>query len=438
MAYNGKSVLVIGGGIAGIQASLDLANGGFKVYLVEKEPSIGGRMAQLDKTFPTMDCSICILAPKMVECARHPNVELITYAEVKGVKKTSKGFKVKVFKKPRYVDEKKCVGCGICVEKCPVKVPSEFDALLGQRKAIYFPFPQAIPRIVTIDKERCLYFTKGVCRVCEKFCDAKAVDFEQKPQAVELNVRGIIVAVGFNPADPAIIPEYGYGRFTNVISALQFERLANASGPTRGEIKRPSDGAHPKRIAFIQCVGSRAMERGQPYCSAVCCMHAVKEAILAKEHDPEVEVYIFHNEFRAVGKGFQEFVNRAQSEYGIKYVRSLPGEVFEMPKTKNLVLRYEETLTGKISELEADMVVLCTALVPRENAKELAALFGLELDEYGFFRSADPLYAPVDTNRPRIYICGCCEGPKDIPDSIAQASAASARAMEAAQKGFGG
>lgn len=425
-----RSVLVIGGGIAGIQASLDLAGRGLKVYLVEITPSIGGRMAQLDKTFPTMDCSICILAPKMIECYRHPNVTLLSYSEVKDVSGSVGNFKVKILKKPRYVDEEKCTGCGTCATKCPIKVPNEFDMGLGIRKAIYIPFLQAAPLKYTIDKEHCLYFQKGVCRVCEKFCEAKAINFEQRPQEVELTVGAIIVATGFDLFDVRTISEYGYGKFKNVVTSLELERLVCASGPTKGRLQRLSDGRAPRRIAFIQCVGSRNLKSGVPFCSAVCCMYAAKEAILIRDHEPECEVYIFYNELRVFGKGFQEFIEGAQTRWGVKYVRAFPGDVMEDPKTGDLILSYEDTEENVMKAMRVDMVVLCPALIPSSTNKELANVLGLELDENGFFKCKHLLFNPVDVNVPGVFICGYCQSPKDIPDSVAQASAAAARAAE--------
>jgi len=420
------SVLVIGGGIAGIQASLDLANRGFQAYLLEESPSIGGRMAQLDKTFPTMDCSICILAPKMIECYRHPNIKLLTYSEVKEVRGSTGNFKVKVLKKPRYVDETKCNGCGACTEYCPMEVPNEFDMNLGMRKAIYMPFPQAVPRLVTIDKDNCVE-----CGLCGKMCKAGAVDLEQQPKEVELNVGAIVIATGFNMYDPSEIKEYGYRRHKNVLTALEFERWICASGPVGGHLIRPSEGRIPKRIAFIQCVGSRSLKLGSPFCSSVCCMYATKEALIIREHYPQAEVYIFYNELRAFGKGFQEFVNRARNVWGVKYIRSRPGEIREDPETKSLIIWYDDTFTREIKTLtNVDLVVLCPALVPRPGNRRLAEATGIELDEYGFFKVRHPLLAPIDATVPGIFVCGYCQAPKDIPDSVAQASGAAARVAE--------
>jgi heterodisulfide reductase subunit A len=421
------SVLVIGGGIAGIQAALDLGGRGFQVYLLEETPTIGGRMAQLDKTFPTMDCSICILAPKMMECYRHPNIKLLTYSELKEVKGSVGNFQVKILKKPRYVDETKCTGCGNCAEHCPIEVPSEFDMALGMRKAIYMPMPQAVPRCMTIDRENCIE-----CKLCTKMCQAGAVDFQQQPQDIDLNVGAIIIATGFNPYDPSEIMEYGYKRQKNILTALEFERWVCASGPVGGHLLRPADGGIPKKIAFIQCVGSRGLKFGAPFCSSVCCMYATKEALIIREHAPDVQVYIFYNELRAFGKGFQEFVNRARNEYGVKYIRSRPGEIREDQKTKSLTIWYDDTLTREIKSLcDVDLVVLCPALFPRESNKKLAEITGIELDDCGFFKVTHPFLAPVDSTVPGIFVCGYCQSPKDIPDSVAQASAAAARAAEA-------
>ncbi|MGQ9719711.1 MAG: FAD-dependent oxidoreductase [Candidatus Jordarchaeum sp.] len=422
------SVLVIGGGIAGIQASLDLTDLGYKVYLVEKSPSIGGRMAQLDKTFPTNDCSLCILAPKMVEVGRNPNVELLTYSEVKSVSGKAGNFKVQVLRKPRYVDETKCKACGTCSEKCPRKVDDEYNMGLGQIKAIYTPFAQAVPNTYVINPDECIYFQRGKCRTCEKFCPAGAIDFEQKERIEEINVGAIIVATGFDQFDLTQKKEYGYGRFPNAISALEFERLMCASGPTGGHIVRLSDHKEPEKIAWIQCVGSRDT-KVKPYCSSVCCMYATKEAIITKEHDPNMDCYIFYIDMRAFGKGFQDFVNRAQEEYHVKYIRGKVSQIIEDPKTKNLKLRFEDMEKMEFGEMEVGLVVLSPALVPSKGTKELAEILGLNLDENCFIKEKDE-FSPVETNIPGIYICGYVQGPKDIPESVAQASAAAAKASE--------
>jgi heterodisulfide reductase subunit A len=427
-----KTVMVIGGGIAGIQASSDLANRGYKVYLVERSPSIGGRMAQLDKTFPTMDCSMCILAPKMIDCSHHHNVQMLSYSEVKAVKGTTGDFVVTVLRKPRYVDITKCTGCGICAEHCPVEVPNEFDEQLGTRKAIYMPFPQAVPRAMTVDKNNCIE-----CGLCIKMCQAGAVDLKQQPQEEDYNVGAIIVATGFDIFDASQIPTYGYGRYKNVITSLELERLLCASGPTGGHLIRPSDGKIPRTIAFIQCVGSRDRRFGTTYCSSICCKYSVKDAVLIKEHEPNTTVSIFYIDMRAFGRGFQEFVNRAKSEYGVRFVRSSPGEILEDPATKNLRIWYEDTIAGRIENAELDLVVLCPALVPSKGSGDLAKVLGAGVDQYGFFKASDPITSPVDTTAQGIFMCGYALGPKtgDIPDSIMQGSATAARVAEVLEGG---
>ena len=430
-----QKALVIGGGIAGIQASLDLANRGIKVYLVEKSPTIGGRMAQLDKTFPTLDCSICILAPKMIDCLRHPNIKLLTYSEVTGVEGSAGNFTVKILKKPRYVDEEKCTGCASCVEVCPVKAPNEWNEGIDQRRAVYISFPQAVPRIATIDEKACLKIKfekpgKPVCGKCVEACGASAINFDMKPETIDLTVGAIIVANGFELFDARKISEYGYGRYKDILTSLEFERLVCATGPTGGHLVRLSDNRVPKRIVFIQCVGSRSQRGEIPYCSTVCCTYATKEAILIKEHEPECDVHILYIDMRAIGKGFQEFVNRAEKEWGIKYTKGHPSTVEEDPTTGELVIRYEDITKGEIKEITADLVVLCPALVPRRDNEKLAKILKVELDEYGFFKSKYELIAPLDTNVPGIFMCGYCQSPKDIPESVAQSSGAAARVAE--------
>ncbi len=428
---SGSATLVVGGGIAGMQAALDLADRGFKVYLVEKSSSIGGRMAQLDKTFPTMDCSICILAPKMIECFRHHNIELLTCSTIREIRGSAGNFQIKILTEPRYVDAEKCTGCGTCMEKCPINVPNEFDMGIGIRKAIYTLFPQAVPRVARIDKNDCLFFQKGICRVCEKLCPTKAINFEQEAEEKAFTVSSIILATGLEIYKPNSLSEYGYGRYKNVLLSLEFERLINASGPTHGEILKPSDKTHPHRIVFIQCVGSRSHKKGLPYCSSVCCMYATKEAILVKEHSPECEVYILYMDLRVFGKRFQEFVTRARDEWGVKYVNGRPSMIIEDLETKDLLIRYQDVMNGKLGELGANLVVLCPALVPREDNKDLAKILGTELNEHLFFRTRDPLLDSVSTNVPGIFACGYCQAPKDISESVTQASAAAAKAAEA-------
>lgn len=422
-----KDVLVIGGGIAGIQASLDLADMGKHVFLVEKTPSLGGRMAQLDKTFPTNDCSICILAPKMADCFAHPNIDVLTYSQVNKVTGLAGDFTVRVLRKARFVDERKCTGCGVCIEKCPQKVPDEFNAGLGIRKAIYLYFLQAVPRVAVIDRDHCIKLIKGKCGACEKFCEAGAVNFDQKDEEVSLNVGAIIIATGFDPYDPSSIPGYGYGRFKNVVLSLEYERLICASGPTGGLLKRLSpDGSDPEKIAFIQCVGSRDLRRNE-YCSSVCCMHATKEAMLAKEHDPDVHSFIFYTDLRASGKGFQDYITRAEKEYNVTYIRGRVAEITQ-DSEENPIIWYEDTRSRKVNNMMVDLAVLATCLVPRWDAGELAGATGVELDECNFIKT-EP-FSPVETTVPGIFVCGYCQGPLDIPESVVQASAAAARASE--------
>ncbi|MCZ7398513.1 MAG: FAD-dependent oxidoreductase [Candidatus Methanoperedens sp.] len=418
------SVAVVGGGIAGIQAALDLADSGFKTYLIESRPSIGGTMSQLDKTFPTNDCAMCILSPKLVETGRHPNIELLSYSDVKSISGKAGDFKVKVVKKARYVDETKCTGCGTCTEKCPSKVPDEYNAGMSKRKSIYIPFAQAIPRIATIDAAHCLYLTKGKCGVCKKVCGPKAVDYEQKDKEVELDVGSVILATGFKPFDPSSLKQFRFDH-PDVITALQFERLLSASGPTQGHVTKQSDGKVPKKIAFIQCVGSRNPRIGRKHCSSVCCMYATKESIIAKEHDPELDITIFNIDIRAFGKNFEEFYNRAQREYGIKYNNSRPPEVI-VDTNNALSLKYEDFNTGDLKTQNFDMVILSIGLDPADSTRTLAQSSGIALDDFG--NIATTVENPVETSVPGIYVCGVAQGPKDIPDTVAQASAAASKA----------
>lgn len=426
-----KPVLVLGGGIAGIQAALDLAEQGVDVYLVDRLPSVGGKMAQLDKTFPTLDCASCILTPKMAALLRYPNIKLIMCSEVQEVSGSAGNFSVRISRRPTYVDWDKCNGCGTCVEKCPKKVPDEFNMGLSMRKAIHIMFPQAVPRKALIDEKACIRLNpppelkekaKGpLCGICERVCPAKAIDFNQKPETIELNVAAIIIATGMELYNARNIPEYGYGKYQNVYTHLEFERLVSATGPTQGEIVRRSDGKHPKRIAWIQCVGSRDV-RFNSYCSAFCCMAATKEAILAKEHLPDVECTIYYMDIRAFGKGFNEFVERAKKEFGIRYVRGKVVKIDEDPKTKNLVLTYEDTASSYMKKGEHDMVVLAVAIRPSPPP------LPVDLTADGFVKLRDPYLDPVSTTKEGIFVVGVVVGAKDIPDSVTEASAAAARA----------
>ena len=430
------NTLVVGAGIAGIQAALKVADSGHTVYLVEREPSIGGHMSQLDKTFPTLDCSACILTPKMSMVGAHPYIELMTYSEVVEVSGYVGNFKVKIRKKARSVDMDKCTGCGICIEKCPWKAESEFDADLGKRKAIYTPFPQAVPNVPVIDREHCVYFLKGACRACEKFCESKAINFEQEDEIIEPEVGNIIVATGFNVFNPTPIYQYGYKRLDNVITSLELERMISSTGPTTGEIVL-KDGSEPKSIAIIHCVGSRD-DKYHEYCSRVCCMQSIKFSHLLKEHLPGVKVYEFYIDIRSFGKGYEEFYNRVLNEEVI-FVRGRPAEVTNRAETpeeeSKLIVQFEDTLIGKQRRLPVDMVVLSVALEAQPDAEVVARMFNISRSADGFFLERHPKLDPVATTTDGTFIAGCCQGPKDIPDTVAQASAAAAEVLAMISKG---
>jgi len=436
LAKASKSALVIGGGIAGIQASLDLADMGIHVDMIEKKPCIGGRMAQLDKTFPTNDCSICILAPKLSECYRHPNIKIHSFSEVQKVEGTAGNFTVDVLRHARYVKEDECINCGICAEKCPMRVDDEFDRQLRKRKAIYMYYLQGVPAIMTIDKEKCLYLTKEACRICEKNCERDAIDFEQKDEVVTINdVGSIIVAAGYNlieDVENEVLKNYGYKKYRNVVTALEFERMECASGPQEGHLKRFSDGETPKKIAFLQCIGSRNI-RSKKYCSSICCMYTTKEAMIAYEHNNELESYVFYIDMRAGGKGFQNFLKRGAEEYNIKYVKSKAAQV-QIDNEENPIIVYEDLDTAEIKQLKVDLVVLATCIIPPEGIENLAGTLGVELDEYKFIKTK-PFY-PVETSKDGIFTCGCVHEPMDIPRSVSEASGAAARAAEVIKGGL--
>ncbi|HUV04985.1 MAG TPA: CoB--CoM heterodisulfide reductase iron-sulfur subunit A family protein [Armatimonadota bacterium] len=420
-----KRALVIGGGVAGIQAALDIADAGYPVTLVERTPSIGGRMAQYDKTFPTLDCAACILTPKMVDCASHPNIQIMTYSEVESVSGFVGNFDVTIRRRARSVDMAKCTGCGVCYEKCPVKLPSEFESGMGQRHAIYVPFPQAVPNVPVIDREACRWFKEGKCKVCEKLCTAGAIVYDQEDELINEKFGAIVVATGFQTWDPAEYGNLGYGRYPDVITSLEFERLINASGPTEGKLVRPSDHQPPKKVVFISCIGSRDDEHGYPYCSKVCCMYNAKHALLLREKFHDAQAYVFYTDIRANGKGYEEFVRRAIEKYGAIYIRGRVSRVFEMDG--KLIVRGVDTLIGKPIEIEADMVVLASAMEAQPDAKELARKLGISTDEYNWFSEAHPKLRPVEVLTAGIFLAGACQYPKDIPDSVAQASGAASK-----------
>lgn len=421
--------LVIGGGIAGIQAALDIANCGKEVVLVEKEPSIGGHMSQLSETFPTLDCSQCILTPRMVEVAQHPNITLYTYAELEKLEGFIGNFKATIRLKAKSVDYKKCTGCGLCTTKCPNKrIPSEFNEGLGTRTAIYIPFPQAVPNKPVIDREHCVYYLRGKCKLCSKVCPTKAIEYDKPDEFITVDIGAVVVTTGFNVLPMGFFPEYGYGKFKDVITGLQFERLASASGPTLGEIRRPSDGKIPEKIVFIACCGSRDPAKGIPYCSKICCMYTAKHAMLYQHKVHGGEATVFYMDIRAAGKGYEEFVRRAIEEDGVNYVRGRVARVYE--KNGKLIVKGVDTLLGaRPVEIEADMVVLATAGVARNEAEDLAQKMHVSYDPYHFFAEAHPKLRPVETNTAGIYLAGACQAPKDIPETVATASGAAAKVV---------
>jgi len=418
--------LVVGGGIAGIQAALDIANAGHEVILVEKSPSIGGHMAQLSETFPTLDCSQCIMTPKMVEVAQHPKVRLLTYSEVDDVSGFVGNFKVRIKKKAAYVNRDVCTGCGLCVEKCPVKTPSEFDEQLADRKAIYTPFPQAVPNKPVLDAEHCTYFLKdGKCGICAKVCPLDCIDYEQEDEFIEEEVGAIVVATGYDLYPIENMGEYGGGKYPDVITSLQFERMLSASGPTGGEVLRPSDGEVPSEVVFLTCCGSRDPESHLPYCSKVCCMYLTKHAMLYKHKVHDGQAYVFYMDVRTGGKGYEEFYTRAAEEDDVLYIRGKVSKIYE--EDGKVMVWGVDTLSGKKIEIAADMAVLGLATVPNEAAGSLASMLKIHTDEWGFLSEAHPKLRPVESLAPGFYLAGAAQGPKDIPESVAQASGAASK-----------
>jgi heterodisulfide reductase subunit A len=421
---NVGDVMVVGAGISGIQASLDLAELGFKVYLVDKSPAVGGKMAQLDKTFPTNDCSLCIESPKFIECSRHPNIEIITYAEVDRVEGEAGDFRVTLIKKPRYIIEDECRGCTTCTEYCPVKIPDKYNQNLSESKCTHIYFSQSVPLVTYIDPETCLFLKDGKCNICVGVCKNNAIDLHQKPEKVEIEVGAIILAPGYEAFDARLRGDYGYGKMENVVSGLDFERILCSTGPYEGEIRRPSDGKHPKKIAWISCVGSRqVIPGGNSYCSAVCCTYSQKQVILAKDHDAEIEATIFHNDVRSFGKDFERFYQRTENLPDVRFIRSYVSIGKELPESKNVTIKYSTTDEG-VKEEEFDMVVLAVGLNPPDDVEELADKFGIELESHRFCKT-NPVN-PIETTRPGIFVSGAFRGPIDIPESVMAASGANA------------
>jgi len=424
-----SNVLIVGGGITGIEAALQIADSGKKVYLVEKEPTIGGYMARFDKTFPTLDCAACILTPKMVSVGQHPNIELLSYSDVTEFSGYVGNFEAEIRRRPRYVDEEKCNGCGLCEQKCPLSVLSEFDCGLGKRKAIYRPFPQAVPSIPVIDREHCLYFTKGICKVCVKFCPKGAIDFEQKEKFLDVQVGSVILATGFDLFDASRVKEYGYGKFPDVMTSLEFERLTHASGPTGGKILL-KNGKNPETVAIVHCVGSRDQNYNE-YCSRVCCMYSLKIAHLVHEKT-DAKVYEFYIDMRAFGKGYEEFYKRLLRE-DVTFVRGRVAEITDVAQSPSekgrLIVVAEDTLLGIVRRIPVDMVILSVGLEPRRDAEQIAHIFRIGRSKDGFFLEKHPKLAPVSTAGDGMFIAGSCQGPKDIPDSVAQGAAAAANVL---------
>jgi heterodisulfide reductase subunit A len=426
-----KRALVIGGGIAGIQTALDIAEAGFPVDIVEKQPTIGGKMAQLDKTFPTLDCAACILTPKMVDVAQNDKIRIFSYSEVTDVHGFVGNFDVTIKKKARYVKEDVCTGCGACVEKCPMKkVPNEFNLGMDNRHAIYIPFAQAVPKVATIDPNACNMLKNGKCGVCSGVCAAGAIDYTQKDEIIEEKYGAIVVATGFHPISMEKFDEFAYSQSKDVITSLEFERLTNAAGPSAGKLIRPSDGKHPHTIVFVQCVGSRCescAEKGKEYCSKICCMYTAKHAMLTRDKYPDTEVYVFYIDVRTPGKNFDEFYRRAVEEYGVKYVKGMVGKI--VPEGDKLKVQASDLIANKQLHIDADLVVLAAAIEPDKSARPLATMLTASMDTNDFFTEAHPKLRPVESPTAGVFLSGACQGPKDIPETVSQASAAAAKVI---------
>ena len=433
-----KRALVIGGGIAGITAALDIADAGFPVDIVEKDYTVGGKMAKLDKTFPTLDCASCIVTPKMTEVSQNPNIRILSASEVCRVSGYIGNFEIDIKRHPRYVDETKCTGCGACIEKCPnKKVPNAFNLGLNNRKAIDIPFAQAVPKVANIDANYCLHM-KGlangkdnVCGFCEKACAAGAIKFDQKEEIITEKYGAIIVATGYNPISLEKFDEYAYNQSPDVVSSLEFERLCNASGPTNGHLLRPSDGKEPKTIVFVQCVGSRCSAdstKGHEYCSKICCMYTAKHAILTRDHYPDTNCYVFYIDVRTPGKLFDEFYRRAVEQYGVHYIKGQVGKV--TPQSDGtLDVQGSDLILNKQVHIKADMVVLAASIEADKSARPLATMLTTSMDNNDFFLEAHAKLRPVESPTAGIFLAGCCQGPKDIPETVAQSSGAAAKAI---------
>ncbi len=429
-----KRALVIGGGIAGIQTALDIADAGYEVDIVETKPTIGGKMAQIDKTFPTLDCSACILTPKMVEAAQHEKIRIFSYSEVTDVKGFVGNFTVTIKRKARYVKEDVCTGCGLCTEKCPQKkVPNEFNEGLDNRRAIYIPFAQAVPKVATIDPEYCLKLKTGKCGMCERVCGVKAIDYTAKDEYIDERYGAIVAATGFEISDISKYGEYAYSLSPDVVTSLEYERLMNAAGPFEGHLSRPSDGVQPKTIVFVQCVGSRecadSPKGGKQYCSKVCCMYTAKHAMLTREKYPDTDVYVFYIDVRTPGKNFDEFYRRAVEQYGVHYIKGAVGKVSPDPVTGKLDVQASDLLDNTQLKIKADMVVLAAAVEPSKTARPLATLLTASMDTNDFFTEAHPKLRPVESPTAGVFLSGMCQGPKDIPETVAQASACAAKVI---------
>lgn len=426
-----KRALVIGGGIAGIQTALDIADAGFPVDIVEAKPTIGGKMAQLDKTFPTLDCAACILTPKMVDVAQNEKIRIFSYSEVTAVKGFVGNFDVTIKRKARYVKEEICTGCGLCTEKCPQKkVPNEFNLGMNNRSAIYIPFAQAVPKVATIDPNYCMMLKNGKCGVCSKICGAGAIDYKAKDEFVEEKYGAIVVATGFNPISMEKFDEFAYSQSKDVITSLELERLMNAAGPTGGTLLRPSDGKHPHTIVFVQCVGSRCAacaDKGKEYCSKICCMYTAKHAMLIRDKYPDTEVYVFYIDVRTPGKNFDEFYRRAVEEYGVHYIKGMVGKV--SPEGDKLKVQGSDLIYGNQLHIDADLVVLAAAIEPDKSARRLATMLTASMDTNDFFTEAHPKLRPVESPTAGVFLSGTCQGPKDIPETVSQAGAAASKVI---------